>query len=62
MADSLPSSIGEPIAESTFLHRDETPVLQISVNELFQIFSLILSKYVIHAKRKKRLFNSKMRL
>ena len=35
MDDSLPSSIGEPIAESTFLHRDEAPDLQISVSELF---------------------------
>ena len=35
MDDSLPSSIVEPIAESTFLHRDEAPDLQISVSELF---------------------------
>ena len=32
MDDSLPSSIGEPIDESMFLHRDEAPVLQISVH------------------------------
>ena len=37
MDDSLPSSIGESIAESTFLHRDEAPVLQISVSELFLV-------------------------
>ena len=39
MDDSLlPSSIGEPIAESTFLHRDEAPVLQINVSEVFFFF------------------------
>ena len=34
MDGSLPSSIGERIAESTFWHRDEARVLQRSASEL----------------------------
>ena len=52
MDDSLPSSISQPTAESTFWHRDKAPVLQRSVSELFVIFSEILSKYVTQTKKK----------